>query len=173
MNNLRAVNLLRKTFDKAVLLNQTSVRSAYVITEEWLPGPRPKTDEERAKAAKKYNLLPEEYQPLPDDGFAVGDYPDLPQSHHDQRDPFYPWDDPIFRRNFGEPMPENSMNLSYDRVDPDNFVNVRRPMWKQVLAMFGVVGPITLFWYWGTYYPYYQEHFGGVKYEKGKPKYSY
>lgn len=33
-----------------------------------LPGPYPKTPEERAAAAKKYNMRVEDYEPYPDDG---------------------------------------------------------------------------------------------------------
>lgn len=35
---------------------------------EYKPAPYPKNEAERIAAAKKYNMLPEEYQPYPDDG---------------------------------------------------------------------------------------------------------
>lgn len=38
------------------------------ITKDMLPGPYPKTPEERAAAAKKYNMRVEDYEPYPDDG---------------------------------------------------------------------------------------------------------
>lgn len=38
------------------------------LTSEMLPGPYPRTPEERAAAAKKYNMRVEDYQPYPDDG---------------------------------------------------------------------------------------------------------
>lgn len=38
------------------------------LSSEQLPGPYPRTPEERAAAAKKYNMRVEDYQPYPDDG---------------------------------------------------------------------------------------------------------
>lgn len=40
----------------------------------------------------------------PDDGSGLGDYPKLPVISGDQRDPYYPWDSPELKRNFGEPV---------------------------------------------------------------------
>lgn len=42
--------------------------SASSITKDTLPGPYPRTPEERAAAAKKYNLRVEDYEPYPDNG---------------------------------------------------------------------------------------------------------
>lgn len=42
--------------------------SASGITKDSLPGPYPKTPEEKAAAAKKYNLRVEDYEPYPDNG---------------------------------------------------------------------------------------------------------
>lgn len=72
--------------------------------KDWKPGPYPKTDEERIAAAKKYGLLPQDYEPYPDDGAGFGDYPKLPVISNDQKDPNGNWDDPDIRRNFGEPV---------------------------------------------------------------------
>lgn len=36
--------------------------------KDFKPGPIPTTEEERKAAAKKYGLLPHEYEPYPDDG---------------------------------------------------------------------------------------------------------
>ncbi|CAG2163376.1 unnamed protein product [Oppiella nova] len=44
---------------------------------DWKPGQYPKTQEEREAAAKKYNLIPEDYEPYPE-GSGYGDYPKLP-----------------------------------------------------------------------------------------------
>ena len=70
--------------------------------KDWKPGPYPKTDAERIAAAKKYGLLPQDYEPYPDDGTGLGDYPKLPMISVDQRDPHYNWDEPDLKRNFGE-----------------------------------------------------------------------
>lgn len=69
-----------------------------------MPGPYPTTEEERLKAAEKYNMHPDEYVPLPPDERGAGDYPDLPAIGVEARDPYYPWDFPALRRNFGEPV---------------------------------------------------------------------
>lgn len=72
--------------------------------DDYKPGPYPKTKEEREAAAKKYGLHPSEYEPYPDDGLGHGDYPKLPDIAVEERDPFYPWDYPDAKRNFGEPV---------------------------------------------------------------------
>lgn len=40
--------------------------------KDYLPGPCPKTDEEKAAAAKKYGIPLEEYRTYPDDGSGYG-----------------------------------------------------------------------------------------------------
>lgn len=70
--------------------------------KDWLPDSYPNTDVEREKAAKKYNLHPKEYKPYADDGFGHGDYPKLPFHGAVTRDPFYPYDNPEYKRNFNE-----------------------------------------------------------------------
>lgn len=62
----------------------------------------PRTAEEIAAAAKKYNLHPAEYEAYPEDGTGIGDYPKLPDIGADLKDPYYPWDIPELKRNFGE-----------------------------------------------------------------------
>lgn len=42
--------------------------SASGLSKDSLPGPYPKTPEERAAAAKKYNMRVEDYEPYPDNG---------------------------------------------------------------------------------------------------------
>lgn len=70
---------------------------------QYKPGPYPKTQEERAVAAKKYGLTLEEYQPYPED-MGYGDYPKLPDIGADSKDPSYPYDLPDLKRNFNEPV---------------------------------------------------------------------
>lgn len=72
--------------------------------KDFKPAPFPTTEEERLAAAKKYNLLPEEYKPYPDDGVGLGDYPHLPDVPVELRDPYYPYDLPEMKRNFNEPV---------------------------------------------------------------------
>nr|XP_030721213.1 NADH dehydrogenase [ubiquinone] 1 beta subcomplex subunit 8, mitochondrial isoform X1 [Globicephala melas] len=78
-------------------------RTASHITKDMLPGPYPRTPEERAAAAKKYNMRVEDYEPYPDDGMGYGDYPKLPDRSQQERDPWYDWDHPELRLNWGEP----------------------------------------------------------------------
>lgn len=70
--------------------------------EEFLPGPYPTTKRERALAAEKYGLSVEEYEPVKDNGLGAGDYPDFRLQSADSKDPFYPWDNPEHKRNYGE-----------------------------------------------------------------------
>uniref|UniRef100_A0A8D2FPJ6 NADH:ubiquinone oxidoreductase subunit B8 n=1 Tax=Theropithecus gelada TaxID=9565 RepID=A0A8D2FPJ6_THEGE len=43
-------------------------RTASRMTKDMFPGPYPRTPEERAAAAKKYNMRVEDYEPYPDEG---------------------------------------------------------------------------------------------------------
>lgn len=70
--------------------------------KDWKPGPIPQTPEERAAAAKKYGLRPEDYNCLVDK--EIGDYPDLPYVAVQRRDPYEDYDFPGIRRNFREPV---------------------------------------------------------------------
>ncbi|XP_073858602.1 NADH dehydrogenase [ubiquinone] 1 beta subcomplex subunit 8, mitochondrial isoform X2 [Macaca fascicularis] len=81
-------------------------RTASSMTKDMLPGPYPRTPEERAAAAKKYNMRVEDYEPYPDEGMGYGDYPKLPDRSQHERDPWYSWDQPDLRLNWGEPGPK-------------------------------------------------------------------
>lgn len=76
------------------------------MDRDWQPGPYPKTEAERLAAAKKYNLLPEEYQAYDPEkwDFAYGDYPQLPNICFRDKDPYYPFDYSANRLNYGEPI---------------------------------------------------------------------
>lgn len=75
-----------------------------VWNKDYKPGKFPTTEEEKAAAAKKYNLLPEEYKPYADDGAGFGDYPQLPDVAVESRDPYYPYDFPEHKRNWHDPV---------------------------------------------------------------------
>uniref|UniRef100_A0A0V0G753 Putative ubiquinone oxidoreductase ndufb8/ashi subunit n=1 Tax=Triatoma dimidiata TaxID=72491 RepID=A0A0V0G753_TRIDM len=85
--------------------------------KDWKPGKYPTTEEEKLAAAKKYNLFPEEYVPVKDDGHGAGDYPGFKPYSVESRDPFYPWDFPEYRRNFNEPLHEDINIYGEDRYD--------------------------------------------------------
>lgn len=76
------------------------------MPKEDLPASCPSilTPEQHVKLAAKYNLRPEDYVPMNDFDFNIGDYPKLPDEGCRDRDPYYDWDDPFWRRNYGEPI---------------------------------------------------------------------
>ena len=61
----------------------------------------PKTETERIAAARKYNLIPEDYE-VHDESTGFGDYPKLPPVGMDARDPYEDLDYHYYRRNYGE-----------------------------------------------------------------------
>uniref|UniRef100_A0A7R9ATA8 NADH dehydrogenase [ubiquinone] 1 beta subcomplex subunit 8, mitochondrial n=1 Tax=Timema shepardi TaxID=629360 RepID=A0A7R9ATA8_TIMSH len=85
--------------------------------KDYKPGPYPVTQKERDAAAKKYGLLPAEYEPYPDDGLGYGDYPKLPAISGDDKDPYYPWDFPEHKRNFNEPIHVHADMYGEDRYN--------------------------------------------------------
>ncbi|CAD6216380.1 GSCOCG00004536001-RA-CDS [Cotesia congregata] len=94
------------------------VRTKVMTNWDYMPGPRPKNEEEHKKAAEKYGLHPAEYKLYPDDGMRpVGDYPMLPYEPVSLRDPNYPWDCPDDKRNFEEPIHAEINLLNEDRTD--------------------------------------------------------
>ncbi|KAE8751329.1 hypothetical protein FOCC_FOCC001900 [Frankliniella occidentalis] len=125
---------------KPALLYNSSRSAARVLTD-YMPAPYPKTEKERLEAAKKYGLLPEEYEPIPDDGFGRGDYPRLPDIGADSKDPWYPWDLPEYRKNYGEVWHIDSDMLGEDRCDP------QKDWWVDKRVMVGMlVGVLGTFW---------------------------
>ncbi|MGH0125298.1 UNVERIFIED_CONTAM: hypothetical protein FKN15_022179 [Acipenser sinensis] len=62
------VRALSKVKGTGVTALMSMTRAASGISKDMLPGPYPKTPEERAAAAKKYNMRVEDYEPYPDEG---------------------------------------------------------------------------------------------------------
>ncbi|KAM8889725.1 NADH dehydrogenase [ubiquinone] 1 beta subcomplex subunit 8, mitochondrial [Synchiropus splendidus] len=116
-------------------------------------GPFPKTSEERAAAAKKYNMRVEDYKPYPDNGEGYGDYPMLPNRSQHERDPWYQWDHPDLRRNWGEPMHFDFDMYIRNRVDTSP-----TPIdWKSMRNQFlGFMGFMLLMFCLGEAFPSYQ-----------------
>jgi len=92
-------------------LSSTAVVQANYWNHDWKPGAIPKTPEERAAAAKKYGIRPEDYKVLAEDGddlygravaHHLGDYPNLPIHAHSVRDPWEDYDHPQDKRNYGD-----------------------------------------------------------------------
>uniref|UniRef100_A0A5F9CGZ0 NADH:ubiquinone oxidoreductase subunit B8 n=1 Tax=Oryctolagus cuniculus TaxID=9986 RepID=A0A5F9CGZ0_RABIT len=128
-------------------------RTASHITKDMLPGPYPKTPEERAAAAKKYNMRVEDYEPYPDDGMGYGDYPKLPDHSQQERDPWYDWDHSDLRLNWGEPLHWNLDMFIRNRVDTSP-----TPVSWDVMCkhLFGFVAFMIFMFWLGDTYPTYQ-----------------
>merc|ERR1711970_394858 len=113
--------------------------------KDWKPGPYPVTPEERAAAARKYGLRLDEYEPYPDDGLGLGDYPKLPNVSAEARSPFGDYDHPEHRRNHGEPLHADMDMYGLDRVDD---TTKPRFTWQiQALAFFGVMTSCFVIYY--------------------------
>ncbi|PNJ86957.1 NDUFB8 isoform 2 [Pongo abelii] len=128
-------------------------RTASHMTKDMFPGPYPRTPEERAAAAKKYNMRVEDYEPYPDDGMGYGDYPKLPDRSQHERDPWYSWDQPDLRLNWGEPMHWHLDMFNRNRVDTSPI-----PVSWNVMCMqlFGFLAFMIFMCWVGEVYPVYQ-----------------
>lgn len=80
-------------------------------------GPWPRTKEERIRAAKKYNLIPEDYEPY-DENDAFGDYPKLKAIGAFNRDPYDDFDDTTECRFYGEVYHKDNDLYYWERIDP-------------------------------------------------------
>lgn len=103
-------------------------------------GPWPKTKEERERAARKYNLIPEDYEPY-DEMEARGDYPKLPEVGQFNRDHYEDLDDRTDMRNHGEPLQLNYDLLQYHRIDPFDHLRPDNPVWFKYVCFF-LIGSI-------------------------------
>ncbi|XP_064221509.1 NADH dehydrogenase [ubiquinone] 1 beta subcomplex subunit 8, mitochondrial-like [Aotus nancymaae] len=128
-------------------------RTAFHLNKDMLPGPYPRTPEERAAAAKKYNMRVEDYKPYPDEGMGYGDYPKLPDRSQHERDPCYDWDQPDLRLNWGETMHWDIDMYTRNRVDTSPTPISWDDMCKQ---LFSFVAFMTFMLCIGHKYPVYQ-----------------
>ncbi|XP_076807382.1 NADH dehydrogenase [ubiquinone] 1 beta subcomplex subunit 8, mitochondrial-like [Clavelina lepadiformis] len=109
------------------------------------------TPEKRAELAAKYNLRPEDYVPMNDKWMTLGDYPKLPEENCLEKDPYYDWDDPALRRNWGEPiMFDMDQYNALTGVDTRPQIFTRGQMWKILLSF---VVPCLFLFYLGAKYP--------------------
>jgi len=135
--------LTRALLLKKGLCSKQFVRHAGYWNKDWKPGPYPKTEAERLAAAKKYGLLPQDYEPYPDDGTGYGDYPKLPVVSADARDPFYNWDYPDQKRNYGE-----TLNVDWDKYIEERITSApqRFDMKTKATYLGTVLGIFALLW---------------------------
>ncbi|KAM8837255.1 NADH dehydrogenase [ubiquinone] 1 beta subcomplex subunit 8, mitochondrial [Spinachia spinachia] len=128
-------------------------RAASGLSKGDLPGPCPMSPDEKAAAAKKYSMTVEDYKPYPDNGEGFGDYPMLPAKSQSERDPWYEWDHPDLRRNWGEPMHWDFDMFIRNRVDTSPGPVDWSTMCKQ---LFGFIGFMMFMFYVGEKFPSYQ-----------------
>ena len=102
---------------------------------------------------QQYNMRLEDYEPYPDDGMGYGDHPKLPDCSQQERDPWYDWDHPDLRLNWGEPMHWDLDMYRRNRVGTSPTPVNWNLMCKY---LFGFVA-FMLFMFWvGETYPAYQ-----------------
>ncbi|XP_027206188.1 NADH:ubiquinone oxidoreductase subunit ASHI [Dermatophagoides pteronyssinus] len=117
-------NLIRYGFNAAKLFRLTQQQSQFIAVRScgWVrdfkPGPYPRTPEEREAAARKYNLIPEDYDCY-EEGSGFGDYPKLPAVSHEVMDPYENYDYYYRRRNFGETLHRDYDILMSERTNPN------------------------------------------------------
>nr|XP_033339713.1 NADH dehydrogenase [ubiquinone] 1 beta subcomplex subunit 8, mitochondrial [Megalopta genalis] len=103
-------------YDKIDNQEDLTVRYARLLwtpdMKEFLPEPTPRTLFGRKRAAEKYGLHVMEYKPSE----GKGDYPDLPMKGVEAQDPYYPWDFPALRRNYGQ-----CIHYDFDLMGVDRF----------------------------------------------------
>ncbi|KAJ8365711.1 hypothetical protein SKAU_G00145420 [Synaphobranchus kaupii] len=149
----RWARALSKGNQQRITALMSGARAASGISKDTLPGPYPKTPEEKAAAAKKYNMTVEDYEPYPDEGMGFGDYPKLPARSQHERDPWYQWDHPDLRRNWGEPLHWDFDMFIRNRVDTSPSAVDWPTMCKH---LFGFLGVMFFLFYLGEKYPAYQ-----------------
>lgn len=82
-------------------------------------GPYPRTKEDYLKAARKYNMIPEDYKPLPEEE-GLGDYPDIMAFGGFRRDKNEDFTDRMFDRSYGEILHRDADLYDWERIDPQH-----------------------------------------------------
>lgn len=114
-------------------------------------GPYPRTKEERERAARKYNLIPEDYEPH-EEGDALGDYPKLKAIGAFNRNPYDDFDDVWDNRFYGEVYHKDADLYQWERIDPLAGEKKEIPKLKLTLISIGsfLILP-TLTWLFNRY----------------------
>lgn len=89
--------ILRKKLTKSFVWCVTSALPWNYI---WKPGKY--SEKDHNKIAEKYDMHPKEYKPFSDKEACVGDYPDIPMVGPAAKDPYYPYDMPVYKKNYHE-----------------------------------------------------------------------
>uniref|UniRef100_A0A8D2FVW6 NADH dehydrogenase [ubiquinone] 1 beta subcomplex subunit 8, mitochondrial n=1 Tax=Theropithecus gelada TaxID=9565 RepID=A0A8D2FVW6_THEGE len=113
-------------------------RTASRMTNDMLPASYPRTPEGRAAAPKKYNMCVGDYEPYPDDGM---------------RNPWYSWDQPDLRLNWGEPTHWHLDMYTRNCVD----MSPTPVSWNVTcMQLFSFMAFMTFMFWVGDMYPVYQ-----------------
>lgn len=110
-------------------------------------GPWPATEEERIRAAKKYNLIPEDYEPH-DYYEGMWDYPKFKTIGDKNKDPYLDYYDMVDRRFYGEVIHKDQDLYYWERVDPLLHEKMVNPSSRTRILIFLAlaIAPPTLFW---------------------------
>ncbi|XP_055543462.1 NADH dehydrogenase [ubiquinone] 1 beta subcomplex subunit 8, mitochondrial [Wyeomyia smithii] len=122
------------------------VRQAHGWNKDFKPAKFPETDKEREAAARKYGLHPSEYQPYPNDGAGFGDYPKLPDTPVEARNPYYPYDFPELKRNLHDTLHVATPIWSEDRYGSAE--PLRFSMKAYWLSFLGVMAGCFIVYFW-------------------------
>lgn len=109
-------------------------------------GPYPKTEADRLRAARKYNLIPEDYQPYPEEE-GMGDYPNLKPIGHYYRDWYCDYDDPYDYRHYGEVYHRDYDLLVWERDSSGEEDKCSVNPYTRFFVFFGTMAffPLTFF----------------------------
>lgn len=109
-------------------------------------GVYPRTEEERLRAAKKYNLIPEDYEPYPEEeGF--GDYPNLKPIGAYNKDKYLDYDDPFDYRHYGEVCHRDYEMLLWERADTQQNEKINYPFYIKFLTVVAYVSALPILYY--------------------------
>merc|ERR1712066_214732 len=79
-------------------------------------------------------MILEDYTPYEDPDRMTGDYPALPIEPMYYKSGLYEWDDPAYKRNYGEPLQEEWSKYQETRYTPNNKRYSMRQMYACQLA---------------------------------------
>ncbi|BHF78602.1 hypothetical protein AAHC03_020865 [Spirometra sp. Aus1] len=141
---------------------------------DWKPARYPTTPAERAAAAKKYGLLPQDYETYENDGNAPGDYPKLEPFNELHRDPYEHYDYGYVKRNYNEPIPwdwDYYWSMGYDPAQQE--LRYGEPRWRTLLRFLSpilILGPI---FYIGEQYKFFLPMMPKQYPDNGRPNYTF
>ncbi|EUB58866.1 NADH dehydrogenase [ubiquinone] 1 beta subcomplex subunit 8, mitochondrial [Echinococcus granulosus] len=120
---------------------------------DWKPKPFPTTPAQREAAAKKYGLLPEDYETYEPDGNCPGDYPKLEPFNELHRDPYEHYDYGHLKRNYNEPIPwfwDFYGPMGYDNYQQQ--LRYNEPRWRTLIRFIAPVFILFPLFYLGDMY---------------------